>query len=45
MGAALDILSWMALAGGGFFYVVGVIGLNRMPRKTAWVPVNPGVIF
>jgi len=31
MAAAIDILSWAALLGGGFFYVVGAIGLNRMP--------------
>jgi multicomponent Na+:H+ antiporter subunit G len=27
----LDILGWAALAAGGFFCVVGAIGLNRMP--------------
>jgi multicomponent Na+:H+ antiporter subunit G len=27
----IDLLSWAALLGGGFFYVVGAIGLNRMP--------------
>jgi len=31
MGVLVDILSWAALIGGGFFYVVGAIGLNRMP--------------
>lgn len=31
MGQAIDLLSWAALVGGGFFYVVGAIGLNRMP--------------
>ena len=31
MDAVIDILSWLALLGGGFFYVVGAIGLNRMP--------------
>ena len=31
MAALVDILSWAALVGGGFFYVVGAIGLNRMP--------------
>lgn len=31
MGTVLDILSWAALLGGGFFYVVGAVGLNRMP--------------
>ena len=31
MVALIDILSWVALVGGGFFYVVGAIGLNRMP--------------
>ena len=31
MSLALDILSWICLAGGGFFCVVGAIGLNRMP--------------
>ena len=29
--SVLHILSWAALAGGGFFYVVGAIGMNRMP--------------
>ena len=27
----IDIASWAALSIGGFFYVVGAIGLNRMP--------------
>jgi multicomponent Na+:H+ antiporter subunit G len=31
MAAVVDILSWAALVSGGFFYVVGAIGLNRMP--------------
>jgi monovalent cation/proton antiporter MnhG/PhaG subunit len=31
MAALIDILSWAALGGGGLFYVVGAIGLNRMP--------------
>jgi multicomponent Na+:H+ antiporter subunit G len=31
MGQVIDVLSWAALLGGGFFYVVGAIGLNRMP--------------
>jgi multicomponent Na+:H+ antiporter subunit G len=31
MEQAIDLLSWAALVGGGFFYVVGAIGLNRMP--------------
>jgi multicomponent Na+:H+ antiporter subunit G len=31
MATVVDTLSWAALAGGGFFYVVGAIGLNRMP--------------
>ncbi len=31
MAQAIDLLSWAALLGGGFFYVVGAIGLNRMP--------------
>ena len=31
MSAFLDILSWGCLAGGGFFCVVGSIGLLRMP--------------
>lgn len=31
MGQVIDLLSWAALLGGGFFYVVGAIGLNRMP--------------
>jgi multicomponent Na+:H+ antiporter subunit G len=31
MAAVIDILSWAALFGGSFFYVVGAIGLNRMP--------------
>jgi len=28
---AIDALSWLALAGGAFFIVVGAIGLIRMP--------------
>jgi multicomponent Na+:H+ antiporter subunit G len=31
MEQAIDLLSWAALVSGGFFYVVGAIGLNRMP--------------
>ncbi len=31
MAQVIDLLSWAALLGGGFFYVVGDIGLNRMP--------------
>jgi multicomponent Na+:H+ antiporter subunit G len=31
MAAVIDTLSWAALLGGSFFYVVGAIGLNRMP--------------
>ena len=31
MGPLIDLASWAALLGGGFFYVVGAIGLNRMP--------------
>lgn len=31
MGSLVDLLSWAALLGGGFFYVVGAVGLNRMP--------------
>ena len=31
MEVLLDILSWIALALGGFFYAVGGIGLVRMP--------------
>lgn len=27
----IDVLSWLALIAGGFFFVVGAIGLNRMP--------------
>jgi multicomponent Na+:H+ antiporter subunit G len=29
--AAVDALSWIALVVGGLFYVVGAVGLNRMP--------------
>lgn len=31
MGVVIDILSFLALAAGGVFYLVGAIGLNRMP--------------
>ena len=31
MATVVDTLSWAALLGGSFFYVVGAIGLNRMP--------------
>lgn len=31
MSAALDIIGWACLLAGGFFCVVGAIGLNRMP--------------
>lgn len=31
METLLDVLSWIALALGGFFYMVGGIGLVRMP--------------
>jgi len=31
MSAAIDILSWLCLVSGGFFSVVGAVGLLRMP--------------
>lgn len=31
MTAVIDALSWLCLAGGGFFAVVGGVGLLRMP--------------
>lgn len=31
MSAALDVISWVCLVGGGFFCIVGGIGLIRMP--------------
>lgn len=31
MSAALDILSWIVLASGGAFCVIGALGLLRMP--------------
>jgi multicomponent Na+:H+ antiporter subunit G len=31
MSAAIDALSWAALVAGGFFCVVGAVGLVRMP--------------
>ena len=31
MSVALEILGWVALCLGGFFCVVGALGLNRMP--------------
>jgi multicomponent Na+:H+ antiporter subunit G len=31
VGLAIDFLSWLLLAAGGFFFLVGAIGLNRMP--------------
>ena len=31
MGLVLDILSWLALTAGGVFYVIGAVGMNRMP--------------
>jgi multicomponent Na+:H+ antiporter subunit G len=31
VSAAIDILSWALLVAGGFFCVVGGLGLNRMP--------------
>jgi len=31
MDMAINIASWAALLGGGFFYLVGAVGLNRMP--------------
>ncbi len=31
MSVVLDVLSWVLLLGGGFFVVVGGIGLLRMP--------------
>lgn len=32
MSAAIDLVSWVLLAAGGFFCVVGGLGLNRMPE-------------
>lgn len=31
MSAVVDVLSWGLLLAGGFFCIVGAIGLNRMP--------------
>lgn len=31
MSAVIDIVSWVLLVAGGFFCVVGGLGLNRMP--------------
>jgi multicomponent Na+:H+ antiporter subunit G len=31
VSAVLDILSWICLLGGGFFFVVGMLGVVRMP--------------
>lgn len=31
MAAAIDVLSWLCLVGGGFFSMVGGLGLLRMP--------------
>lgn len=27
----LDVVSWILIVGGGIFFVIGAIGLNRMP--------------
>ena len=31
VGFVTDLLSWLLLVAGGFFFLVGAIGLNRMP--------------
>lgn len=31
MNAAIDVLSWICLVAGGFFCVVGAVGMLRMP--------------
>jgi multicomponent Na+:H+ antiporter subunit G len=31
MSAAIDLLSWVLLAGGGLFCMIGALGLLRMP--------------
>ena len=31
MSAAVEVLSWLALLAGGFFCIVGAVGLVRMP--------------
>lgn len=31
ISTVIDALSWILLLAGGFFYLVGAIGLNRMP--------------
>lgn len=31
MNAVLDALSWVCLVGGGFFCIVGAVGMLRMP--------------
>jgi multicomponent Na+:H+ antiporter subunit G len=31
VGFFTDLLSWLLLVAGGFFFLVGAIGLNRMP--------------
>ena len=31
MSPLLDVLAWMALVSGGFFVIVGAVGMHRMP--------------
>ena len=31
MSVVIDLVSWLLLISGGFFFLVGAIGLNRMP--------------
>ncbi len=31
LGFLVDLLSWLLLVAGGFFFLLGAIGLNRMP--------------
>ena len=31
MNALIDIASWVCLAGGGLFCIIGAVGLHRMP--------------
>ena len=31
LGFLTDLLSWLLLVAGGFFFLVGAVGLNRMP--------------
>ena len=43
MEQVLDVLSWIAIAGGLFFMLVGTIGITDPAALDLWTAVNTGL--